>query len=72
MQRFFMLIIFTLWLLWASGPAITGPLALRYVNKSPLQHIMAGIVTGFVIYIGVIEELLRGAITIVVTSMRGP
>ena len=72
MKKLFMLVFLTLWLLWASGPAVTGPLALRNINKPPLMHIITGIVTGFVIYISVIEEILRGLILIVQGSIRGP
>ncbi|TFG74415.1 MAG: hypothetical protein E4H21_10855 [Thermodesulfobacteriales bacterium] len=72
MRKLFMLVFLTLWLLWASGPAVTGPLALRNISKSPLMHIMTGIVTGFVIYISVIEDILRGIVLIVGGSIRGP
>ena len=72
MKKLFMLVFLTLWLLWASGPAVTGPLALRNINKPSLMHIITGIVTGFVIYISVIEEILRGLILIVQGSIRGP
>lgn len=72
MRKILLLIITTLWLLWASGPAVTGPIALRNVSKTPLQHIMTGLVTAIVIYFSVIEDILRGVVQIIVTTVRGP
>lgn len=72
MRKIFMLIFLTLWLFWASGPAVTGSVALRYINKPPLHYIMTRIVTGFVIYFGIVEDLLRGMVRIVTTTVRGP
>lgn len=72
MRKIFVLIFLTLWLFWASGPAVTGSVALRNINKPPLHYIMTRIVTGFVIYFAVIEDLLRGAVRIVYSLTRGP
>lgn len=72
MRKILVLIFLTLWLFWASGPAITGNLASRNINKPPLHYIMTRIVTGFVIYFGVIEDLLRGAVRIIYSKTRGP
>lgn len=72
MRKILVLIFLTLWLFWASGPAITGDLASRYISKPPLHYIMARIITGFVIYFSVIEDLLRGTVRIVTTAIRGP
>lgn len=72
MRKIFMLIFLTLWLFWASGPAVTGSVALRNINKPPLYYITARIVTGFVVYFSIIEDLLRGTVRIVYSLTRGP
>jgi len=71
MRKFIWLVFLTTWLIWISGPAITGPIALRHTNKPPLYYIVTGIVTGFVAYIQWIEEILR-SILIGDTLTRGP
>jgi len=72
MRKIFVLIFLTLWLYWANGPAITGSVALRHINKPPLYYIMVPIVTGFVTYFSIIEGILRGTIRIVHSLTRGP
>lgn len=72
MRKIFMLVFLVLWLFWASSAALTGPLALRNINKPPLYYIAARIVTGFAVYISVVEDLLRGAVRIVYSLTRGP
>jgi hypothetical protein len=71
MKHFLVLVFLTLWLLWAAGPAVTGSLALRNTNPSPLYYIVTGIVKLFVIYIMYIENLLR-SILIGLIAVRGP
>lgn len=71
MRKFWLLVFLTLWLIWLTRPAIIGQEALGVANKSILYYVLAGIVTVFVSYFKVWEDLVR-YVLIVVGSIRGP